>query len=63
MIQSYSLVSLDGDGYGINGCQLFLNSANNTGTINLGSQTGDNSLETSNSTAVISKVSAPTQLE
>jgi pyruvate-formate lyase-activating enzyme len=36
------LGELDGDGYGINGCQVFMNSSFSTSIINLGSATGNN---------------------
>jgi hypothetical protein len=36
------LGELDGDGYGINGCQVFMNNSFSTSIINLGSVTGNN---------------------
>jgi pyruvate-formate lyase-activating enzyme len=36
------LGELDGDGYGINGCQVFMNNSFSTSIINLGSTTGNN---------------------
>jgi pyruvate-formate lyase-activating enzyme len=36
------LGELDGDGYGINGCQVFMNNSFSTSIINLGSATGNN---------------------